>query len=214
MEKNLSEYVYLDGMLLKEEQLLKLSKNVGCYAQAEHYLFALLAHGVINGKREVIDMVNEVREFYGVPKIPVGNQESTFTRSRAESLDDKARMLFKKMPIDKRREILKEALRRLRTQFHLFKYAIHWLSVFMVIRDRLEGETLNQTNFYNYAQDITPDEMPLKMRLKTDTSKNFGKILTDEDRAEAYYDMRHNPQQELCDTLWDIVKQMILADFE
>jgi hypothetical protein len=213
MKEKLSEYVYLDGMLLKEEQLLKLSKNVGCYAQAEHYLFALLAHGVINGKREVIDMVNEVREFYGVPKIPVDNQESTFSRSRADSLDDKARMLFKKMPLEKRREILKEGLNQLVTVYHLFKYKVHWLGIFLVIRDRLEGESLKLTNLYEYAQDITPDELPKRMRLKVDSVKNFSKKIVDEDRGEAYYDMRHNPQKELCDKLWDIMKQIIFANY-
>ena len=34
----MSEYIYLDGMWLKGEQLLKLAMNVGNYAQAEHYL--------------------------------------------------------------------------------------------------------------------------------------------------------------------------------
>lgn len=211
MEKNLSEYVYLDGMLLKEEQLLKLSKNVGCYAQAEHYLFALLAHGVINGKREVIDMVNEVREFYGVPKIPVGNQESTFARSRAESLDDKARMLFKKMPIDKRREILKEALRRLRTQFHLFIYSKHWQGVFSVIRDRLEGDALKQNAFIAYASDITPEDWPDSLKIRLNTIKNFARDTDSSEKGEAYYDRDYNPQQEICDTFWDILKEAILA---
>ena len=211
MEKNLSEYVYLDGMLLKEEQLLKLSKNVGCYAQAEHYLFALLAHGVINGKREVIDMVNEVREFYGVPKIPVGNQESTFTRSRAESLDDKARMLFRKMPIEKRREILKEALRRLRTQFHLFIYSKHWQGVFSVIRDRLEGDALKQNAFIAYASDITPEDWPDSLKIRLNTIKNFARDTDSSEKGEAYYDRDYNPQQEICDTFWDILKEAILA---
>ena len=211
MEKNLSEYVYLDGMLLKEEQLLKLSKNVGCYAQAEHYLFALLAHGVINGKREVIDMVNEVREFYGVPKIPVGNQESTFTKSRAESLDDKARMLFRKMPIDKRREILKEALRRLRTQFHLFIYSKHWQGVFSVIRDRLEGDALKQNAFIAYASDITPEDWPDSLKIRLNTIKNFARDTDSSEKGEAYYDRDYNPQQEICDTFWDILKEAILA---
>ena len=38
MEKLHKEYIYLDGMWLKEEQLLKLAMNVGNYALAEHYL--------------------------------------------------------------------------------------------------------------------------------------------------------------------------------
>jgi hypothetical protein len=211
MKEKLSEYVYLDGMLLKEEQLLKLSKNVGCYAQAEHYLFALLAHGVINGKREVIDMVNEVREFYGVPKIPVDNQESTFSRSRADSLDDRARMIFKKMPLEKRREILKEGLSRLRSQFHLFIYNKHWQGVFSVIRDRLEGEALKQNAFIAYAGDITPEDWPDCLKICQNTIKNFARGTNSNEKGEAYYDRDYNPQQEICDTFWNILKEAIFA---
>ena len=75
MTKGENEYVWLDGMLLKEEHLVKLAMNVGNYAQAEHYLFALLAHGVVYGKQEMIEKVNEVREFYGVPMIPMAGNE-------------------------------------------------------------------------------------------------------------------------------------------
>ena len=211
MTKDLRDYVYLDGVYFKEEQILKMATNAGSFSVAEHYLFALLAHGVINGKREVIDMVNEVREFYGVPKIPVGNQESTFIRSRAESLDDKARMLFKKMPIEKRREILKEALRRLRTQFHLFIYSKHWQGVFSVIRDRLEGDALKQNAFIAYASDITPEDWPDSLKIRLNTIKNFARDTDSSEKGEAYYDRDYNPQQEICDTFWDILKEAILA---
>jgi hypothetical protein len=156
-------------------------------------------------------MVNEVREFYGVPKIPVGNQESTFARSRAESLDDKARMLFKKMPIDKRREILKEALRRLRTQFHLFIYSKHWQGVFSVIRDRLEGDALKQNAFIAYASDITPEDWPDSLKIRQNTIKNFARDTDSSEKGEAYYDRDYNPQQEICDTFWDILKEAIFA---
>ena len=61
MKSEEKEYVWLDGMLLKEEHLVKLAMNVGNYAQAEHYLFALLAHGVVYGKQEILEKVNEVR---------------------------------------------------------------------------------------------------------------------------------------------------------
>ena len=36
MNNKENEYVYLDGMFLNEEHLIKLAMNVGCYAQAEH----------------------------------------------------------------------------------------------------------------------------------------------------------------------------------
>ena len=45
--KEENEYVWLDGMLLKEEHLVKLSMNAGCFTVAEHYLCALLAHGLM-----------------------------------------------------------------------------------------------------------------------------------------------------------------------
>ena len=51
--------------------MLKLAMNVGSFALAEHYLCALLANAVIYGKRDVILKVNEVREFYHVPLIPL-----------------------------------------------------------------------------------------------------------------------------------------------
>ena len=66
MTKNFSEYIYLDGLWLRREQLLQLAMGVGNYAQAEHYLFALLADAVVKGKREAILEVNKVREHYGV----------------------------------------------------------------------------------------------------------------------------------------------------
>ena len=101
--KEENEYVWLDGMLLKEEHLVKLSMNAGCFTVAEHYLCALLAHGLMCGKTDIIDRVNEVREFYGVPKIPeAGNGMSRTNSSPSDSLDDKARAAFKNMSLDER----------------------------------------------------------------------------------------------------------------
>ena len=75
MEKELSEYIFLDGMWLQEKQLLKLAMNVGNFALAEHYLCALLADAVIKGRREAIVEVNKVREHYGVNAIPLGKDD-------------------------------------------------------------------------------------------------------------------------------------------
>ena len=49
--------------------------GVGNYAQAEHYLFALLADAVVKGKREAILEVNKVREYYGVKAIPLSDDD-------------------------------------------------------------------------------------------------------------------------------------------
>ena len=210
--KEEKQYVYLDGMLLNEEHLMKLALNVGSYAMAEHYLFALLAHGVIYGKNDVIHIVNEVREHYGVPKIPLANMEINVKGcEKKNSTDEKVRLIFRSMDKEIRRHILKESLSYLRANYHLFIYARHWLGVYMVIRDRLEGECLTQRNFVSYAIDITPDEWPDTLRICESTAKNFGREIGSIDRGEAYYDMKNNPQEDLCDKFWDIVKQMILT---
>jgi hypothetical protein len=212
MKEQNKELLYLDGMWLKEEQLLKLAMGVGNYAQAEHYLFALLAHGVVYGKQELMEKVNEVREFYGVPKIPMaGNVVSRKCGRQGDSLDDKARTAFRKMPIEERRKVLRDSLSLLRTNYHLFIYARHWLSVFLVIRDRLEGDSLKMKDFIGYANDIMPLDWPMTLKMGLSTYKNFGREIDFNDKREAYYDMENCPQKELCDTLWDIIKQMILT---
>jgi len=212
MTREENEYVWLDGMLLKEEHLVKLAMNVGNYAQAEHYLFALLAHGVVYGKGEMIEKVNEVRDFYDVPKIPLaGNEISRDYGRSGDSMDDKARIVFRKMPLEERRNVLRSSLSLLRSNYHLLLYARHWLGVFLVIRDRLEGETLKMKNFIDYARMIMPADWPDNLRMGLNTYKNFGREIDFNDKGEAYYDMENCPQKELCETLWDIIKQMILT---
>jgi hypothetical protein len=217
MEKELSEYVFLDGMWLQEKQLLKLAMNVGNFALAEHYLCALLANAVIYGKRDVILKVNEVREFYGVPQIPTPESKDVEDRVKHynrinHTADDRARIIFQKMSKEERRDVLRRSMSYLLVNYHLFIYTRHWWSVFMVVRDRLEGECLKQTGFFDYAKEITPDNWPKRLRIGENTSKNFGREIDEEDRGEAYYDMVNNPQRELCDTFWKIVKNMILTE--
>ena len=213
MRQNEIEYVYLDGMLLKEEHLMKLAMNVGNYALAEHYLCALLAHGVVYGKQDIINKVNEVREFYNVPPIPLADNEVSRGRCRKDdSIDDKVRAMFRKMAQEERRKILMSSLSYLHTHHHLFIYARHWLAIYMVVRDRLLGDKLNQSNFEDFANWITPEGWPLKLRVRKDTAKNFSREIDKDDRGEAYYDMENNPQNELCDTFWDILKNMILTE--
>ena len=212
MSQNENEYVWLDGMLLKEEHLMKLAMNVGNYALAEHYLCALLAHGVVYGKQDIINKVNEVREFYNVPPIPLADNEISRGRCRkGDTSDDKARARFKKMALEERRRILMSSLSLLRSNYHMFTFARHWFGVYLVIRDRLEGEKLNRKNFIEYAQSIMPSDWPKKLSLGVNVYKNFSREMDYSNRCEAYYDLDECPQKELCDTLWDIIKQMILT---
>lgn len=214
-EKN--EYIYLDGMWLQEAHLLKLAMNVGSFALAEHYLCALLANAVIYGKREVILKVNEVREFYHVPQIPLPDDlkdpKKTCRGMKPDCTDDvQARFLFSKMTQERQQLVLKESLGYLRAHYNLFIYTRHWLGIFLVVRDRLLGDQLKQNAFYDFACRITPEDWPEKLRIGESTSKNFSREIDEEDRGEAYYDMENNPQQVLCDTFWDIVKGIILTE--
>ena len=216
MEKLHKEYIYLDGMWLKEEQLLKLAMNVGNYALAEHYLCALLADAVIKGRREVITEVNKVREHYGVTPIPLSEDDleddnDLIGRTRLTAADEQARRRFLNMPREDRLCILRKSMDRLIADYHLFNYARHWLSIFMVVRDRLVGESLNQTSFLTLANEITPEGLPLKLRFGENTRKNMGREICEVDRGEVYYRMKRNPQKQLCDTFWDIVKDTILT---
>ena len=216
MEKLHKEYIYLDGMWLKEEQLLKLAMNVGNFALAEHYLCALLADAVIKGRREAIVEVNKVREHYGVTPIPLSEDDleddnDQMGRARLTAADEQARRRFLNMPREDRLCILRKSMDRLIADYHLFNYARHWLSIFMVVRDRLVGESLNQTSFLTLANEITPEGLPLKLRFGENTRKNMGREICEVDRGEVYYRMKRNPQKQLCDTFWDIVKDTILT---
>ena len=216
MEKLHKEFIYLDGMWLKEEQLLKLAMNVGNYALAEHYLCALLADAVIKGRREAITEVNKVREHYGVTPIPLSeddleDDDDLKGKTRLTAADEQAKRLFLKMSREDRLCVLRRSMDRLIADYHLFNYARHWLSIFMVVRDRLVGESLNQTSFLTLANEITPEGLPLKLRFGENTRKNMGREICDVDRGEVYYRMKRNPQKQLCDTFWDIVKDTILT---
>ena len=216
MEKLHKEYIYLDGMWLKEEQLLKLAMNVGNFALAEHYLCALLADAVIKGRREAIVEVNKVREHYGVTAIPLSeddleSDEDLNGKTRLTAADEQARKHFLNMSREDRLCVLRRSMVRLLADYHLFNYARHWLSIFMVVRDRLVGESLNQTSFLTLANEITPEGLPLKLRFGENTRKNMGREICEVDRGEVYYRMKRNPQKQLCDTFWDIVKDTILT---
>ena len=216
MEKLHKEYIYLDGMWLKEEQLLKLAMNVGNFALAEHYLCALLADAVIKGRSEAITEVNKVREHYGVMAIPLSeddlkDDENLKGKTRLTAADEQARRRFLSMSREDRLCVLRRSMDRLIADYHLFNYARHWLSIFMVVRDRLVGESLNQTSFLTLANEITPEGLPLKLRFGENTRKNMGREICEVDRGEVYYRMKRNPQKQLCDTFWDIVKDTILT---
>jgi hypothetical protein len=214
MGKDLSEYVCLDGVYVREEQVVKMAGNAGSFAVAEHYLCALLAHGLMYGKTDIINKVNEVRERYQVlPFAKPENQgpRNEYGRSRVESVEIKVRKIYSQMTPEHQKEVMRSCLQLLRAQTDLFCHKNDWLSVMLVVRDRLDGN-INQNNFADYARRITPEDWPASLCISDHTPKNFSRLLAAEDRMEAYYDMEENPQARLCDKLWEIVIQAVLTE--
>ena len=214
MIKQNQELIYLDGMWLRQEHLLNLAMGVGNYAQAEHYLFALLADAVLKGKGEAILEVNKVRVHYGLKPIPLSNdlEDADFSGNpKQSSAEKKTKSLFNTMSKEDRIDVLRRCIALLLSDYHLFIYARHWLGIFMVIRDQLFGGCLSQAEFLSLAIKITPDELPKKLRICKNTIKNFGREVGEDDRGQAYYRMHCNPQKELCDTFWAIIQETILT---
>ena len=214
MTKDLCEYVCLDGVYVKEDSVVKMAGNAGSFAVAEHYLCALLAHGLMYGKADIINKVNEVREQYQA--LPYAKPEDQsprdeYGRSRVESVEFKVRKLYSQMSSEQQRELLRSCLQLLKNQTNLFCRKQHWLGVMLVVRDRLDS-SINQSNFVDFARSFTPSDWPNALRISKFTPKNFSRLLPASDRMEAYYDMEDNPQSLLCDKLWEIIIQAILTE--
>ena len=209
--------LYLDGAWLRKEAVLHLAMNVGCYAQAEHYLFALLADAVIKGRREAIVEVNKVRELYGVKPIPLSEDDlkdknELQGKPRLTAAEEKTQQLFYKMSSEEKLDVLRRSMKQLLTEHDLFKHAIHWLGIYMVIRDRLLGGILARRVFIKLANDMVSDDFTDSLRMDENTMKNFSREIKEGDRGKAYYRMRQNPQEALCNTFWSIIQETILTN--
>ena len=166
------------------------------------------------GKHLIINKVNEVREHYQVLPFAVPEEQEPYDDSgynRIESVEIRVRKLFNQMTAEQQKQLLTSCLQMLRAQTDLFCRKNDWLSVMLVVRDRLDGN-INQNNFADFARSITPEEWPDALRISDHTPKNFSRLLSAKDRMEAYYDMSDNPQADLCNKLWDIVVQAILTE--
>ncbi len=217
MKNLINEYVFLDGQYLRKDQLVKLALNAPTYVHAEHYLFALLAYAVLNSKRDVIDEVNEVRQHFGVKPIPLADDiyddDSVHDSTVRVTEDDiEARRRFQRMTHEEKCEVLRMSMDSLLTEYHLFNYKCHWYAIFVVVRDRLVGNSLKQTDFLTLADAITPEVLPARLKISMGTLKNFSREVNEDDRDEVYYKMKRNPQKQLCDAFWEIVKKTILTE--
>ena len=211
--ENEKEYVWHDGVRISDEQLVTLAKNAGCYALAEHYLCSLLAHGTMHGLTYYINKVNEVREHYGVIPIPTPKQDDDSCcsgyRPKRESIEDQARKKYRAMSLEQRIALFRDCLVYLIVNHpSLFKFKNQWQGIYLVVRDRLDNG-LSQCDFLTFARSATPEHWPKKLVIAESVFKNIRRDLQSYDDDEAYYEMDYNPYGLLCDTFWDILKQLI-----
>ena len=173
--------VWHDGIRMKDETLVGMAMKAGSYALAEHYLVTLMAHGLMYGFYDYIDLVNEVRAYYRVEKIPVPKKETqkTLMLMPKKKFYDDLRIRYQNMTTPEKEVLLQEALKGLMANHpDLFRKKYHWLGIYLVVRDRLD---YGLTNIY--------------------------KVFEADDFENAYFEMAYNPMASLCDTFWDVLMQ-------
>ena len=210
MRNEEKEYVWHDGIRINDAQLVTLAMNAGSYHVAEHYLLSLLAHGVMHHLPDYINKVNQVREFYGVAPIPA--PKNNFTEDAKPKKCDmgaKVRRLYLKMTASEHEELLSQCLLVMMANYpKLFKFKNQWQGLYLVVRDRLDNG-LSQCDFLTFARSATPEHWPRRLMISGNELKNLRRDLHVVDMDEAYYEMDYNPYGLLCDTFWEIIKQVI-----
>lgn len=208
MEDFNKDYILLDGILMKEEQLLKLARNAGNMMVAEHYLCAYLMHALLIGKRDAIEKVNAIRVVYGAPAL---YGQALCQGWQTGSTAEMARKKYVRMAVEDRNALLSASLKTLmELHANLFTSRTGWMAIFLVLKDRIDGK-LKKSYFADWMRTITPKGWPQQLMISDSTLSNFSHYVSDDDRDEAYYDMEDNPWEELCNTFWDIMQYEILT---
>ena len=204
------QYIWHDGVRIREDQFVSMAMSAGTYALAEHYVCSLLAHGVMHGIGDYINKVNEIRELYHVPLIPVP-KEMGESSPRQKETDSMARKKFQNMKQNEREIVVGDSLYLLTLEHNkLFRSKNDWLGIYLVVKDRVDGR-MSRSVFTELAKSATPSWWPTELQISDRTLSNFARCVAYEDRFEAYYDMENNPWEELCDTFWNILKHEILT---
>jgi hypothetical protein len=129
-------FVWHNGVKVEYSMLVTLAKGAGDYALAQPYLVSLLAHGLVYGYSDYIDLVNEIRAYYQVAKIPVPKQEAGEKDgqklTRQQRLDA-IRKKYLKMSTPEKELLLQKALTALRENHpNIFRRKNHWLGIYLV----------------------------------------------------------------------------------
>ena len=211
MENITKDYVFLDGVWLKQEKLLEMASQAGSMVVAEHYLCAYLTNALLNGNREAIKNLNAIRKVYNQKAIPFTEEDGNDGNSQKDDTDDKAKKMYREMSEEKRDELMRASLQQLRL-FHqdLFSTRNHWCGIFLVERDRLDAG-LKKKDYADRVRKITPSDWPEDLTISDSTLGNISHYIFISDKNKAYYSMKKNPWEELCNTFWEIVKEKILT---
>lgn len=211
MENITKDYVFLDGVWLKQEKLLEMASQAGSMVVAEHYLCAYLTNALLNGNREAIKNLNAIRKVYNQKAIPFTEEDGNDGNSQKDDTDDKARKKYREMSVERRVELMRASLEQLRL-FHqdLFSTRNHWCGIFLVERDRLDA-SLKKKDYADRVRKMTPSDWPEDLTISDSTLGNISHYIIKSDKSKAYYSMKKNPWEELCNTFWDIVKEKILT---
>lgn len=200
-----------DGLRFQLDELVTLAKNAGSYVLALPYMASILYHAARTNQPQLAEVCNEIRAHYklgafaavvpaSVQNLPSGTMPADVARRRWRGMTDEAR-----------RDVLRGALSELRLRWaRLFEYKECWIGIFLVVHDRLDGR-VTKKDFHTFAESVTPDDWPERLRIGVRTMSNFGRSIVAELREEAYFDMGEgNPFQELCELFWQLVEDRLL----
>ena len=215
-EKEEVQYIWHDGATIREDLLIEMAKRSGYMAIVEHNLLSLYRHVLIeNGLGEYVKIENDLRSHCNAMPVPMPKDDEAKTtrmpNKSEQAKNDRARAIYQKLDYVHRVALLNEGLNILMCNHgYVFTSAIDWSGIYLVAHDRLDPK-VNRTTFYKLAMDSTPGDWPEELRIGLNTLSNFAHYVSYEDRREAYYDMENNPWDELCDTFWNVVRQLLLT---
>lgn len=136
----------------------------------------------------------------------------TLNNLPALSVEESVKRWFQVLNQEEQQDIIKQAMGTLLEttdndgKKKLFSKKQHWMAVYMVLRDRL-GLVVKHKEFHTYADKITPDTCPSKLRISPSTMTNFSKTVPD----GPYFKMKNNPFHEHCSVLWTIIKDIYFS---
>lgn len=214
-----TEFIPIDGVSLEKRDLMKMARHCGNYIIAEHYMLPVIMYTHPKNRQKVTEEVNEIRQIYNLTPMtpphasPASDNNMPALMPPQKTPADQARSKYRQLDVEERKRVIRNGLARLMADHpRLFNRQACWMGIYLVIRDRLDG-SLRKDSFYDFATGCTPDGWEKRLRITKTTMSNFTRTLSDyEDRYQAYYDMRANPFEDLCDWFWDTLQAILLTE--